>query len=85
MSTFHSAPAPVAKVGLVEQVRGIVGYGLRAIGLVWTTSRPLTASLAVLTVIAGILPAGTAWVGKLIVDAVVAAHRHGYEGAHHCG
>ena len=41
--------------------------------LVWTTSRSLTLILAVLTVVAGILPAAIAYVGQLIVDAVVAA------------
>ena len=41
--------------------------------LVWTTSRPLTIAFAVLTLIAGALPAAVAYVGALIVDAVVAA------------
>src|SRR5262245_59532529 len=41
--------------------------------LVWTTSRPLSVALALLTVVAGALPAGVAYVGALIVDAVVAA------------
>lgn len=40
--------------------------------LVWQTSRPLMVLLAVLTLVAGLLPAGVAWVGQLIVDAVVA-------------
>ena len=39
--------------------------------LVWSTSPGLTIALAVLTVIAGILPASVAYVGSLIVDAVV--------------
>jgi ATP-binding cassette subfamily B protein len=41
--------------------------------LVWTTSRPLTLAFAVLTLIAGALPAAVAYVGALIVDAVVAS------------
>ena len=41
--------------------------------LVWSTSRGLTLGLALLTVIAGVLPASVAYVGALIVDAVVAA------------
>ncbi|MDH4125639.1 MAG: ABC transporter ATP-binding protein/permease [Gammaproteobacteria bacterium] len=41
--------------------------------LVWTTSRGLTVALAVLTVVAGVLPAVIAYVGQLIVDGVVAA------------
>lgn len=48
-------------------------YSRRAVGLVWSTSRLLTVALAVLTIIAGIVPAGVAYVGALIVDAVVAA------------
>ncbi|NLC22171.1 MAG: ABC transporter ATP-binding protein, partial [Halomonadaceae bacterium] len=48
-------------------------YSRRALALVWQTSRPLTLGLALCTLIAGILPAVAAWVGQLIVDAVVAA------------
>jgi ATP-binding cassette subfamily B protein len=47
----------------------------RALELVWSTSRPLTIVLAVLTLAAGLLPAGVAWVGAHIVDAVVGASR----------
>src|SRR5699024_1200962 len=46
-------------------------YSRRALALVWQTSRPLTLGLALCTLIAGILPAVAAWVGQLIVDAVV--------------
>jgi ATP-binding cassette subfamily B protein len=60
-------------VGFLRRALGVFAYGRRALDLVWTTSRPLTLTLAVLTVLAGVLPAATAWVGKLIVDAVVAA------------
>jgi ATP-binding cassette subfamily B protein len=45
----------------------------RAFGLVWQTSQPLSLGLLSLTVVAGALPAGIAWVGGQIVDAVVAA------------
>ena len=41
--------------------------------LVWTTSRPLTIAFALLTLLAGSLPAAVAYVGSLIVDAVVGA------------
>ena len=60
-------------VGLLQRAAGVFAYSRRAIDLVWTTSRSLTVTLAVLTVLAGVLPAAIAWVGKLIVDAVVAA------------
>jgi ATP-binding cassette, subfamily B, bacterial len=52
---------------------GVFRYSRRAVGLVWDTSRPLTITLAMLTLIAGLLPAAAAYVGQLIVDAVVAA------------
>ncbi|HEY5666811.1 MAG TPA: ABC transporter ATP-binding protein, partial [Gammaproteobacteria bacterium] len=47
-------------------------YSRRAIVLVWTTHRGLTIGLGGLTVLAGALPAGIAYVGQLIVDTVVA-------------
>ncbi|MDE3211321.1 MAG: ABC transporter ATP-binding protein, partial [Pseudomonadota bacterium] len=47
----------------------------RALGLVWSTSRALTVALALLTLLAGLLPAGVAFVGAHIVDAVVSASR----------
>jgi ATP-binding cassette subfamily B protein len=52
---------------------GVFRYSRRALSLVWTTSRPLTVVLGMLTVAAGVLPAAMAWVGALIIDAVVAA------------
>ena len=54
---------------------GVFRYSRRALGLVWTTSRVLTVALGILTVVAGVLPAGMAYVGALIIDAVVAASR----------
>lgn len=45
----------------------------RALGLVTGTSPTAMGALAALTVVAGVLPAATAYVGKLIVDAVVGA------------
>ena len=59
---------------------GVFRYSRRALELVWTTSRPLTVVLAVVTVIAGVLPAAIAYVGALIIDAVVAAARLYQEG-----
>lgn len=62
-------PAPVW-AGL-----GVYRYGWQALQLTWTTSRGLTVALAALTLIAGALPAGVAWVGAQIVDAVLAGTR----------
>jgi ATP-binding cassette, subfamily B, bacterial len=56
---------------------GVFRYSRRALELVWSTNRPLTVALALLTLVAGVLPAGVAYVGSLIVDAVVAAMRAG--------
>ncbi len=54
---------------------GVFRYSRRAIELVWSTNRPLTLSLAALTLVAGVLPASVAYITSLIVDAVVAAIR----------
>ena len=63
----------------ISQVFAVFQYTGRAVQLVWTTSRPLTIFLAVLTLIAGLLPAAIAYVGKLIVDGVVLASGSGLE------
>jgi ATP-binding cassette subfamily B protein len=52
---------------------GVFRFSRRALSLVWSTNRRLTISLAVLTLAAGILPAAMAYVGALIIDAVVDA------------
>jgi ATP-binding cassette subfamily B protein len=54
---------------------GVFRYSRRALDLVWTTNRRLTVVLAALTLLAGALPAAMAWVGALIIDAVVTAAR----------
>lgn len=59
--------------GLMPRFFGVFRYSRRAVELVWTTSRLLMFVLAGLTVVAGILPAGIAYVGQLIVDGVVTA------------
>jgi len=64
---------PDNSIGLLRRSLGVFGYSNRALQLVWTTSRPLTITLAVLTLVAGVLPAAIAYIGQLIVDGVVAA------------
>jgi ATP-binding cassette subfamily B protein len=61
---------------------GVFRYSRRALELVWSTNHRLTIALALLTLIAGVLPAGVAYVGALIVDAVVGAMRSGGEARH---
>lgn len=63
----------------LRQVFAVFQYTRRAVELVWTTNRTLTIILAILTLVAGLLPAGIAYVGKLIVDGVVLASRTGLE------
>jgi len=58
---------------------GVFAYSSRALALVWTTNRALSVMLALLTLVAGVLPAAIAYVGAQIVDAVIHAadvHRH---------
>ncbi len=61
---------------------GVFRYSRRALALVWSTNRPLTLALAGVTLVAGVLPAGVAYVGALIVDAVVSAARSGGAARH---
>ncbi len=57
----------------LDDYLGFLRYSRRAIALVWSTHRGLTIGLGALTLAAGLMPAGIAYLGKLIVDAVVAA------------
>ena len=58
---------------LVTRFFGVFRYSREALGLVWTTDKRLTFLLAALTIFAGLIPGAIAYVGKLIVDAVVLA------------
>ena len=61
---------------------GVFRYSRRALELVWSTNKLLTLALAACTLAGGILPAAVAYVGSLIVDAVVAAIRSGGDPRH---
>jgi ATP-binding cassette, subfamily B, bacterial len=63
----------------IRQSLSVFRYSSKALGLVWNTSRSLTISLAILTVVGGLLPSAIAYVGKLIVDSVVLANRSGLQ------
>ena len=81
-----AAVAAAAAAPEPKTVRGFFGvfrYSRRALELVWSTNRGLTLALGVLTVIAGVVPAGVAYIGSLIVDAVVAAVKHPGGGVSH--
>src|SRR5262245_55065030 len=78
LNRLTTAPRPAHEKALnVQGFFGVFRYSRRAIELVWSTSRGLTLAIAVLTVIAGALPAAVAYVGSLIVDAVVGAMKTG--------
>jgi len=59
--------------GLQRSWLGVFTYSRRALLLVWTTNKALSITLGLLTLIAGVLPAGVAFVGAQIVDAVIHA------------
>jgi ATP-binding cassette subfamily B protein len=65
-------PAP-APPNLTRGFFGVFRYSRHALELVWTTNKALSVALGLLTLAAGLLPAAVAWVGALIIDAVVAA------------
>jgi ATP-binding cassette, subfamily B, bacterial len=68
--------------GWRRNLSGVFAYSSRALGLVWSTNKTLSVTLAVLTLVAGVLPAGIAYVGAQIVDAVIhAADLHRRTGA----
>ena len=74
MSPHPSSPA-TESTDLTRSFLGVFRYSGRALELVWSTSRALTLILAALTLAAGLLPAGVAYIGAHIVDAVVHASR----------
>lgn len=66
-----------AKLSALEKYLGVFRYSGQALKLVWSTSPQLTITLGLLTLLAGILPAAVAYVGKLIVDQVLLAASSG--------
>jgi ATP-binding cassette subfamily B protein len=72
-SSPAASPAGGAGIATLRALPEVFQYTRHALGLVWATSRPLTIALALLTLVAGMVPAAVAYVGALIVDAVVAA------------
>ena len=71
---YHTPPGPPPDA-TTRGFLGVFRYSRRAMDLVWTTNRLLTVALAILTLLAGVLPAAMAWVGALIIDAVIAASK----------
>ena len=73
MHKVVAVPKAQARGVRFEQFLSVFQYTGRALDLVWTTSRPITVWLGALSVVVGVLPRRIAYVGKLIVDAVVHA------------
>jgi ATP-binding cassette subfamily B protein len=80
--TSPGVASPAGGMSTLRALPEVFQYTRHALQLVWSTSRRLTIALALLTLVAGVLPAAIAYVGALIVDAVVAAIAvHGASGA----
>ncbi len=59
--------------GAVSRFLGVFRYSAVAMRIVWDTSAPLMITMALTTLIVGLLPAAIASVGGLFVDAVAGA------------
>jgi len=66
-------PAPLP-TSLATRAAASARHSAQALRLVWQSAPAGVIALAVLTVVAAALPPFVAYVGKLIIDAVVAAH-----------
>ena len=66
-------PAPAPEPRRFTDLTGLALYTRRALSLVWAASPRTSLLFGALSVLAGVLPAALAYVGKLIVDAVVHA------------
>ncbi len=74
-------PATAEGAGWPRNLLAVFAYSRRALSLVWSTNKTLSVTLALLTLVAGVLPAGIAYVGAQIVDAVIhAANLHRQSG-----
>ena len=74
-------PATPEASGWPRNLLAVFAYSRRALNLVWSTNKALSITLATLTLLAGVLPAGIAYVGAQIVDAVIhAANLHRQSG-----
>jgi len=62
-----------------KEVRQSFAHTPKAVRLVWQANPTATVGLAFLTLAGALLPASQAWVGKLIVDGVVASIQGGHD------
>ena len=68
-----SAPPSPDNSSLIGRFFGVFRYSKEALTLVWSTDKRLTILIAGLTIFSGVIPGAIAYIGKLIVDAVVLA------------
>ena len=69
----HSAPAAAPRPPFWSRVSGSFSHTPRTLALVWRSSPRGLLAVGLLVVTSALLPVAVAWIGKLIVDAVVAA------------
>jgi ATP-binding cassette subfamily B protein len=70
----RSSGAGKPAVGFGARARASAAHSARALGLVWKSSPGGVVALGVFTVASAALPPFVAYVGKMIIDAVIAAH-----------
>ena len=73
MAPPHSAPQSEPKPPLWTRLLGSFSHTPRTLALVWRSSPRGLLAVALLVVASAALPVAVAWIGKLIVDAVVAS------------
>lgn len=69
----RNGASPNPPLPLRRRVIETARAGQHVLGLVWATSRPLTAAMVGVTALRSIQPAADVWVSKLLIDAVAAA------------
>src|SRR5580704_7961313 len=69
-----SSGPPPPEVGLPARLKASAEHSARALGLVWRSAPGGVVALTLFTVVAAALPPFVAYVGKMIIDAVIAAH-----------
>jgi ATP-binding cassette subfamily B protein len=77
MAVPHPLPRPTPPppdVPLLERFKASATHSARALKLVWDSAPGGVLALAFFTIVAAALPPFVAYVGKLIIDAVIAAH-----------
>ncbi len=63
-----------------KQTKATLAGVPRALALVWGTHKGYTVSMAIFSIVFGLVPTATAWISKLLIDAVVGAAKQGGAG-----